>query len=65
MLWGDNDVAGDWMHSTLCGAITDVPIATIVTFGADPRNGDVWMLAIHDMADPRNGDRREGEQYGS
>jgi 2C-methyl-D-erythritol 2,4-cyclodiphosphate synthase len=48
MLRRDNDVAGDWMHSALCGPITDIPIATIVTFGADPSNGDVWMLAIHD-----------------
>ena len=32
------------MHSALCGAVNDVPIATIVTFGAD-----VWMLAIHDI----------------
>jgi hypothetical protein len=49
MSWRDNDVAGDWMHhSALCRAVMDVPIATIVTFGADPRNGDLWMLAIHD-----------------
>jgi hypothetical protein len=50
MSWRDNGVAGDWMHSALCGAITDIPIiATIVTFGADPRNEDVWMLAIYDI----------------
>jgi hypothetical protein len=52
MPWSDNDVAGDWMHSALCGAVTDIPIATIMTFEADPKNGgtcvDVWMLAIHD-----------------
>jgi hypothetical protein len=29
-------------------AMTDIPIATVVTFWENPKNGEAWMLAIHE-----------------
>ena len=29
-------------------AVPDVPIATVVTVWEDPRNGEIWILVVHD-----------------
>ena len=29
-------------------AVTDVPIATVATVWEDPRNGELWLLVIHE-----------------
>ena len=35
-------------YSDTYKAVTDIPIATVVTVWEDPKNGQAWMLVIHE-----------------
>ena len=35
-------------YSDTYEAVTDIPIATVVTVWEDPKNGQAWMLVIHE-----------------
>jgi hypothetical protein len=35
-------------YSDAYKAVTDIPIATVVTVWEDPKNGEAWMIVIHE-----------------